>query len=64
MSSCGIDSSCGCFDDCCKNSRKEKKNMIVWSAIANLVEIIADLGAGAASWGMNYEPEVPEMLKK
>lgn len=38
--------------------------MIVWSAIANLVEIIADLGAGAASWGMNYEPEVPEMLKK
>mgnify|MGYP000463617423 CR=1 FL=1 len=38
--------------------------MNVWSAIANVVEMIANLGAGAASWGMNYEPEVPEMLKK
>lgn len=36
----------------------------VWSAIASLVENIAELGAGAASWGMNYEPDVPEELKK
>lgn len=36
----------------------------VWSAIASLIENIAELGADTASWGMNYEPEVPEELKK
>lgn len=64
MSPCGINGSCGCVNDCCKNSRKEKKNMNAWSTIASLIEMIANFGAGAASWGMNYEPEVPEILKK
>ena len=38
--------------------------MNIWPVIAELVEMIANLGAGAASWGMNYESEVPEILKK
>ena len=35
-----------------------------WTAIAQLIETIANLGAGAASNGMGYEPTVPEELVK
>lgn len=35
-----------------------------WTAIAKLIETIANLGAGAASNGMSYEPTVPEELVK
>ena len=38
--------------------------MNVWAAIANVIEMIANVGAGAASWGMTYEAEVPEVLRK
>lgn len=36
----------------------------VWSAIASLIENVANMGAGVASMGINYEPEVPEELRK
>lgn len=36
----------------------------LWNAVASLVETIANLGAGAASSGANYEPEIPEELRK
>lgn len=36
----------------------------VWDAIASVIEAIANAGAGAASWGANYEPEIPEELRK
>lgn len=35
-----------------------------WTVIASFVEAVAKLGAGAASMGANYEPEVPEELRK
>lgn len=35
-----------------------------WSAMASLIEIIANWGAGAASAGMGYEPEVPSELRR
>lgn len=38
--------------------------MNVWTVIANMVELIANLGAGAASWGMTYEAKMPEILRK
>lgn len=38
--------------------------MNAWTVIANLVEMVANMGAGAASWGLNYEAEVPEALRK
>lgn len=36
----------------------------VWEAIAAILEKIANLGAGAASAGTAYEPELPEELRK
>lgn len=36
----------------------------VWEAIAALLEAIANLGAGAVSGGVAYEPELPEELRK
>ena len=46
-------------------SSKEKYIMNeFWTAIAKLIETIANLGAGAASNGMGYEPTVPEELVK
>lgn len=36
----------------------------LWSAIASLIEAIANLGAGAASSGAAYEPIVPDELSK
>ncbi|NBI18064.1 cyclic lactone autoinducer peptide [Neglecta sp. X4] len=36
----------------------------LWSAIASLIETLANLGAGALSCGNAYEPEVPEELRK
>lgn len=35
-----------------------------WNVIASLIEVIANTGAGAASMGINFEPEVPEELRK
>ena len=35
-----------------------------WNAIASLIAAIANSGAGAASMGVNFEPEVPEELRK
>lgn len=36
----------------------------VWSWVAKFIEAIAGFGAGAASTGYGYEPEVPEELRK
>lgn len=36
----------------------------VWSAIASVLEMLANLGAGMASSGWGYEPELPEELQK
>lgn len=36
----------------------------IWSAISSLIEMIANMGAGAASNATGYEPELPEELKK
>ena len=38
--------------------------MTTWTVIANVIELVANLGSGAASWFLNYEPETPEILKK
>lgn len=37
---------------------------ILSTAIAELVKIFAEIGAGVASSGFGYEPEMPESLKK
>lgn len=34
------------------------------SVIANIIRIIAEMGAGVASAGFGYEPKMPEVLKK
>jgi len=34
----------------------------VYNVLASIIEAIANLGAGAASMGIGYEPEVPEEL--
>ena len=36
----------------------------VWSLLASVVEALANLGAGMASAGIGYEPELPEELRK
>lgn len=36
----------------------------IWSAIASLIEAIANMGAGTASNATGYEPELPEELRK
>lgn len=36
----------------------------IWSAIASLIEAIANMGAGAVSSTVGYEPELPEKLRK
>ena len=51
-------------DDNCKNEGKEGKGVNAWNVIATLVEVIASMGAGAASWAMSYEEKVPEALRK
>lgn len=38
--------------------------MSVWSIIAKLIESIASFGAGVASAGYSYEPQIPEELQK
>lgn len=35
-----------------------------WSIVASLIEKIANLGAGAASNGACYEPDVPAELRR
>lgn len=37
---------------------------MIWSAIASLLEMIANMGAGAASTFTGFEPVVPEELQK
>ena len=36
----------------------------VWSLLAFVIESLANLGAGMASSGVGYEPELPEVLRK
>lgn len=36
----------------------------VWSLLAFVIESFANLGAGMASSGISYEPELPEELRK
>lgn len=36
----------------------------IWSMLASLIEGIANAGAGLASIATNYEPELPEELRK
>lgn len=36
----------------------------MWSMLASIIEAFANLGAGAASSGCGYEPELPEELQK
>lgn len=36
----------------------------VWDAIASFFEWVANIGAGAASAGLGYEPKVPQELQK
>lgn len=36
----------------------------IWSMLASLIERIAAMGAGLASMAANYEPELPEELRK
>lgn len=36
----------------------------MWEIIASVLEAIANFGAGSASMGMAYEPELPEELRK
>lgn len=35
-----------------------------WNFISAIVESIANFGAGTMSMGLNYEPKMPEELKK
>ena len=35
-----------------------------WSMVASLIEAITNWGAGAASNGVGYEPEVPKELRQ
>lgn len=36
----------------------------LWNAFASFIELVANLGAGAASAGLGYEPKVPQELQK
>lgn len=36
--------------------------MVILSALANIAEFFAEVGAGLASWGAGYQPDVPEEL--
>ena len=36
----------------------------IWSMLASLIEWIANVCAGLASIATNYEPELPEELRK
>ena len=36
----------------------------MWDIISSIVEAIANFGAGTVSLGMNYEPKLPEELRK
>lgn len=38
--------------------------MNAWTVVATVIEMIANMGAGAASWSMAYEEKVPEALRK
>lgn len=36
----------------------------VWTLLASMIEALANLGAGMASSGAGYEPELPKELRK
>lgn len=36
----------------------------MWDILAAIIEALASMGAGAASTGVGYEPELPEELRK
>ena len=36
----------------------------LWEFVASIVEAVAHVGAGAASAGLAYEPELPDELKQ
>lgn len=36
----------------------------MWQLFASIIEVIANMGAGAVSNGMAYEPELPKELYK
>ena len=53
------------YDDNSQIAGKEGVTMEnIWSAIASLIEAIANMGAGAASSTVSFEPELPEELRK
>ena len=53
------------YDDNPQIHRKETITMTAfWSAIASIIEAIANMGAGMASTGAGYEPSLPEELRK
>lgn len=47
-----------------KTHRRNVKMTSVWSALASIIQTLANLGAGMVSTGATYEPEVPEELRK
>ena len=55
---------------CCYDAFHLKKEGGIWkmtfmlNALASLIEIFANLGAGMASNGCGYEPKLPEELRK
>ena len=52
------------YDHNSYHTGKEVPRIMFWTAISWFVEAFANLGAGMASSGMAYEPEVPEELRK
>ena len=46
------------------HTEKEVPRIMFWTAISWFVEAFANLGAGMASSGMAYEPEVPAEIRK
>lgn len=59
-----ISSGC-CYDPIYFTKKGGLREMTtILSALASLIEIFANLGAGMASNGCGYEPELPEELRK
>ena len=57
--------SSGCCYDASHLKWKESKTMTsLFAFLASIIEMIASAGAGVASIGFGYEPELPEELRK
>ena len=57
--------SSGCCYDASHLKWKESKTMTsLFAFLASIIEMIASAGAGVASIGCGYEPELPEELRK